>query len=140
MGEFPPQELTKWCWQHKGDRMMDGRYCTGCLVQRRVVTEGLEQLEPEQVPSAGWGGGRIGERLNSILNVWLYTHEAVHSSPLLVASPTGYVISTPSSIHTGMSGRAKNPNMHRDKAMFTDWCSSLAICKKKKKWERRRRN
>ena len=75
-----------------------------------------------------WGGGwmrRWGGGIGAV------THDTVHSSPLLVASPTGYVISTPSSIHTGMSGRAKNPNVHSEKAMFTDWCSSLATCKHK---------
>ena len=59
----------------------------------------------------------------------ILSYAALHSSPELVASATGYVISTPSSMQAGMRGRAKKPNRQREKAMLMDWFCMVNTCK-----------
>ena len=56
------------------------------------------------------------------------THAILQRRPELVASATGYVISTPSSMQAGMRGRANIPNRQREKPILTDWLGRRDTC------------
>jgi len=49
-----------------------------------------------------------------------YAYAEIQRSPELVASATGYVISTPNSKKVATRGIPRNPTIHSEKAMFTD--------------------
>ena len=56
------------------------------------------------------------------------THAILQRRPELVASATGYVISTPSSMQAGMRGRANIPNRQREKPTLIGWSGRRDTC------------